>query len=352
MNKLTSCYWHRRAKGLSLIEMMLALVVSLFLIAGILQIYAGSKQSYRLQEGQSRIQENARYVIEFLERDLRVAGYLGCVSNITPNVVANPPVNISLINAVTGYESTGSNWSPTLPTSLSSMSSPDHVIKGTDVITIDFAESCGGNLKGNMAADNANIQIVFPNACDLVASSCSGGTCTGEVMLISDCQAADLFRASSVSNGTITQTVAHANNVNTGNRLSKAYQEDAEVYKLRSYTYFVRAGASGAPALWRLNNLVATGGTNPLELVEGIEDLQIVYGEDTDSDRSPNRYLPANQVNFANVVSVRITFRARSLSDNITLTPRTYSFDNQNNVTDRRLVRTFTTTIGVRNRLP
>ena len=343
-------YWYR-LRGLSLIEMMLALVISSVLITGIIQIYIGSKQSYRLQEGQSRIQENARYVMELLERDLRIAGYMGCVSRITPNVIANPPVNVNLTSSVSGHEGTGSSWSPTLPTNLSSMSSPNHVIKGTDVIRIDFGESCGGNLKGNMAADNANIQIVFPNTCDLEASSCSGGTCTGEVILISDCQAADLFRGSSVSNGTITQTIAHANNVNSTNRLSKAYQEDAEVFKLRSYTYFIRAGESGIPALWRLNNLAATGGTNPLELVEGIEDLQVLYGEDTDSNGSPNRYLSANQVNFANVVSVRITLRARSPGDNLTITSRTYSFDNAN-VTDRRLARTFTTTIGVRNRLP
>lgn len=351
MNKPQPCYYWYRAKGLSLIEMMVALALSFMLVAGIIQIYISSKQSYRLQEGQSRIQENARFAMELLQRDLRIAGFVGCVSHATPNVVANQPVNVSLTSPVTGYESTGSGWSPSLPTTLSSMNSPNHVIRGTDVIRIDFGESCGGNLNSNMTSDTSTIQIISPNTCDLQQSSCGGGTCTGDLILISDCQIMDLFRASSVSNGTSLQTVGHDNTVNAGNKLSKVYRQDAEVYKIRSYTYFIRAGESGIPALWRLNNLVATGGTNPLELVEGIEDLQILYGEDTDGNRSPNRYLPANQVDFANVASVRITLRARSPSDNLTLTSRTYSFDNQN-VTDRSLARTFTTTIGVRNRLP
>lgn len=334
--------FYYRARGLTLIEMMLAMVLSFMLIAGIIQIYISSKQSYRIQEGQSRIQENARYAMDLLQRDLRISGYMGCVSNAIPNVVANSPGDVNLNIPVTGYESNNSNWSPTLPTTLSSMSSPNHVIKGTDIIRIDFGESCSGNLKADMASDSANIQIMYPNSCDLQA---------GDLILISDCQRIDLFRGSSVSNGADSQTIVHDNTVNTGNQISKIYRQDAEVYKLRSYTYFIRAGESGAPALWRLNNLVATGGTNPLELVEGIEGLQILYGEDTDSDRSPNRYLPADQVNFANVVSARITLQARSPSDNLTLTSRTYSFDNQS-VTDRRMARTFTTTVGVRNRLP
>ena len=340
MKNLMPFYY--RVRGLTLIEMMLAMVLSFVLLAGIIQIYISSKQSYRLMEGQSRIQENARYAMDLLQRDLRIAGYMGCVSNATPNVVANSPGDVNLNNPVTGYESVSSNWSPTLPTTLSGMSSPNHVIKGTDIIRIDFGESCGGNLKANMASDSANIPIISPNSCDLKVN---------DLTLISDCQRVDLFRGSSVSSGTDPQTIAHDNTVNTSNLISKAYQQDAEVYKLRSYIYFIRAGESGAPALWRLDNLAATGGNNPLELVEGIEDLQIVYGEDTDGDRSPNRYLPANDVNFANVVSARITLRARSSSDNLTLTSRTYSLDNQS-ITDRRMARTFTTTVGVRNRLP
>lgn len=342
-----------RERGFSLVEIMLALVISLMLMAGIIQIFISSKQSYRLQEGQSRIQENARYAMEILQRDLRISGYMGCFANSALNIIANAPVDVNFTSSATGNEATGSSWSPALPTALGSMTTPNHVIKGTDVVRIDYAESCGANLKGNMNVDNANIQIISPNNCDLQVSSCSGGTCTGEVILIADCQNSDIFRASSVSGGTGTQTVAHANNVNSSNRLSKAYQDDAELLKPRAFTYFIRRGQSGNPALWRLNNLAAIGTDNPQELVDGIEDMQILYGEDTDADRSPNRYLAAHQVDFTNtrVVSVRIILRARSVTDNLTQNLRTYSFDGSN-VTDRRLTKTFTTTIGIRNRLP
>jgi type IV pilus assembly protein PilW len=341
-----------RERGFSLVEIMLALVISLMLMAGIIQIFISSKQSYRLQEGQSRIQENARYAMELLQRDLRIAGYMGCNVDSNLRKIANEPVGVDFTSSVTGNEATGSSWSPALPPVLSSMTTPNHVIKGTDVVRIDYAESCGGNLTGNMDPSNASIQIIYPNNCNLQQSSCSGGTCTGEVILIADCQNSDLFRASSVSDGTTKQTLATASNVNTNNKL-RIYQDDAELLKPRAFTYFIRLGQSGSPALWRLNNLAALGTDNPQELVDGIEDMQILYGEDTDADRSPNRYLLAHQVDFTStrVVSVRIILRVRSVTDNLTQTSRTYSLDGSN-VTDRRLIKTFATTIGIRNRLP
>jgi type IV pilus assembly protein PilW len=64
-----------REAGFTLVEIMVALLVSLFLLAGVLQIYLGTKSSYRFQEGMSRLQENGRFAQYYLDRALRLAGY-------------------------------------------------------------------------------------------------------------------------------------------------------------------------------------------------------------------------------------------------------------------------------------
>lgn len=60
---------------MSLIEIMIALVISLFLIAGVIQLFIGSKQTYRSQDALSRIQENGRLAMESMATDIRMAGW-------------------------------------------------------------------------------------------------------------------------------------------------------------------------------------------------------------------------------------------------------------------------------------
>ena len=67
-----------RQYGLTLVELMVAILLSMLLAAGIIQIYLGNKQTYTFQEAMSRNQENGRYAIEILSRDLRMAGFTGC----------------------------------------------------------------------------------------------------------------------------------------------------------------------------------------------------------------------------------------------------------------------------------
>ena len=64
-----------RQHGMTLIEIMVALVISLFLLAGLLQMFIATRQSSRIQENLSRIQENGRFGIEYINRVVRQAGY-------------------------------------------------------------------------------------------------------------------------------------------------------------------------------------------------------------------------------------------------------------------------------------
>jgi len=345
----SACEPARGQSGFSLVELMIAMALSLVLLAGVVQIFVTSKQTYRAQEANSRVQESGRIATALLQRGIRPAGFQGCraIGTITPTVLANPPVPV--INAgtvVQGSEGSAGSWTPALPGTLATTA-----VSGTDAITVQGASNCGANLTGNMATLDANIKVDFPNACGFAAN---------QVLLISDCSSVDIFRATSVSNGAAKQTIAHAAG-NTDPKLSKIYDDDSDLLRFSSFTYYIAPGADGLPALWQLDNTSATSATNPTELVSNIADMQIEYGQDADGDQAPDSYVTADTVttnpttgtaDWAKVISVRVSLLVQTQTDNITTQAQTYTY-NRASVTapDRRIYRVFTTTILLRNKV-
>lgn len=326
-------------RGLSLVEMMVAMVIGLLLIGGVIQIFASNKQGYLTHEALSRIQENGRYAMEIMSRNVRMAGFTGCAAldTVEPNVIANnPPAGgLRASTAVLGYEYDGSSWDPAYT------GAPSGVVANTDLVTVNRGADCGAYLVGNMTAVNANIQINADNICNFQAN---------DVIIISDCSSTDIFRASSVSSdsGSGRVTIAHANNQNSSNRLSKPYGTDARIFKLSTYDYYVKLNASNPP---QPTLYVREDGTES-ELVEGVEDMQISYGVDTTGDRAADSYVDADAVtDWGDVASVRVALGLRSINDYVALTETSYSF-NGVNVTNRHLRKAMSATIGVRNRLP
>ena len=62
-------------QGFTLVEIMLAITLSMILIAGVVQVYLSSKTSFQVQNQLARLQENQRISIDFLQRDIRQAGF-------------------------------------------------------------------------------------------------------------------------------------------------------------------------------------------------------------------------------------------------------------------------------------
>ncbi|MCI0734505.1 MAG: PilW family protein [Methylococcaceae bacterium] len=345
-----------RQIGLTMIELMIAMLLGLVLMGGVVQIFVGTKQSYNLQEAQSRLQENGRLAMHFLPRDIRLADFNGCRSrqqySTSTNVIADPivagtpvidPLDPASIwdpnggitgsdNVIAGTQVGGTN-----------------VVAGTDIINLQFGGSCGGHLVGNMKSDNANIQIDANNTCNLQQNW---------PFMITDCVTADIARRENKDKATTPgepgETVAHGGGVNslsTAPKLSKAYQSDAEIFSIQSITYFIAQNAIGNNSLFRRDN--ATGISE--EIVEGVENMQVLYGEDTDSDGTANYFVPAsNVVAMQTVVSVKVSLLSRSLSDvNVASKPLTYTYNGATaTAVDRQLRKVFTSTVTLRNRLP
>lgn len=336
------------SKGLSLVELMVALALSLVIGAAVMQMFLASKTTFRVQDAMSRLQENGRFAVGLLAAESRMAGYMGCgnIEEININIIASPspldaanPLGAILggVNNVTAGNSL--DIDPSV---------------GTDVLIIRKASNLGLQLTGNMAVDNANIQVV-DNRLGLRAE---------DTLFIADCMSADIFRATSVSASGGKTTVAHANNLNTSNRLSKAYGTDAEVMAFEEITFFVRDTArlsnDGTPirALWMQRRFANRADTsaNPAELVDGVEDFQVEYGIRTGSNPIANEYRTADNVtDWSRVVSIRFRLLLSSADDNVVAKAgeavQSINFNGAAVAADGRLRQTFGSVVAIRNRV-
>ena len=88
--------------------------------------------------------------------------------------------------------------------------------------------------------------------------------------------------------------------------------------------------------------------------VDGVEDFQVLYGEDIDASGVANYYVPANQIADMNrVISIRFAAVVRSAQDNLT-GGVAQNFTVLGTVVvapDTRLRQVYTSTVNVRNRL-
>lgn len=343
--------------GFSLIEIMVALMIGLFLMAGIIQIFMGSKASYSTTENLSRIQENGRLAIELLGRDLRMAGYKGCdskapVTNTLNSVSSstNPALSWSLRSEeIQGFNASGTTWSPSLDSAISGL----QMIAGTDVLTVRVMDDLGLNVTGQPSIQ-AGCTASVSSTADLKITN-NTLLQDNDILFLSNCDRAAVFQ---ITNFNSQENVVH----NTGGTSPGNFTKDlggcligAGVMKQSTKTYFIRTGASGRPALWRHVDTDTTD--NPKELVEGIENMQILYGVDTDNDKNADQYNTGDVVNGASnwpdVVSVRISLLIQSMDDRIATAQQTYEYNGTTTTaTDRRLRQVFTTLISVRNRLP
>jgi type IV pilus assembly protein PilW len=72
----------RPQRGFTIVEIMVALVISLILLAGVSQIFLANRETYRMQAGLARVQENARFTIDQLRNEISMAGF--------PEIIGGP----------------------------------------------------------------------------------------------------------------------------------------------------------------------------------------------------------------------------------------------------------------------
>ncbi|MCG8670520.1 MAG: PilW family protein [Pseudomonadales bacterium] len=357
MNLISKNTMKKSQQGITVIELMIASAIGLFLTVGVITLFIDSKRNDYAGVALAEIQESARIAMEMIAKDVRMAGFQGCadINSINLNIIADdaPTANFGL-TALRGYEVDNGNWAN--GEEFDNEDIENRAVVGSDVIAIQRAIS-GDTVVRPDSVSNANVKVNNNNF----------GFAQNDAVLISNCENADLFR---ITSNPDSGTWAHAQNVNSSNRLGTIYGDGAIVYRFSSTAYFVadtgRDDAQGNAifALYRqTDNLALGGGDFDIEeLVEGVESLQILYGERLATNNI--RYVPADTVglNMGNVVSIKIGLLVASnevVRDNTD--NQVYALPGEDigpasdagNVThpdDNRLRKAFTLAVGIRNR--
>ena len=322
-----------RQSGVTLIELMVAMVIGLLLLSGLVNVLVGSKKSYQWQDELSRLQENGRFAVQTLSREIRLAGYAGCSPVI--NNLLNPAGTgysdslFDLSEVATGWEFVGTAvgnsyaMNSTSPTgvAVSSWDDPasvdlaaglqNKVVPGTDVLVLKRASARAGVTASGNTPANAN-------TINLTAAS---GVAQGTILMISDCSGADVFQnRSNQTANTLSRGASNSNpgpgNLNPGsNNFSHRYESDAEIHAVAVTVFYIGLSAGGEPALYQLSYDMGSAGT-PVALVEGVENMQLLYGIDTNGDEVPEQYLTAAALagNADRVRTIRIGLLLRSFA--------------------------------------
>jgi type IV pilus assembly protein PilW len=108
-------FGRRAAAGFSLVELMVAMVIGLIITFAVVQIFTTSRTTYQTDEGLARVQENGRFAMEFLTREIRQVGDLGCqqateimksgTSTTNPaSMYDNASAKATIMTGIQGYE--------------------------------------------------------------------------------------------------------------------------------------------------------------------------------------------------------------------------------------------------------
>lgn len=322
-----------RVRGLSLIELMIAMLIGSLLLVGVIQVFGGSREAYRLSEGLARVQENGRFAVDYLQRDIRMAGHFGCVNDqammrqnpaaltTTFAATAHPALDFGI--SIQGYEAadtapgaaevplTGGDvdFSPALPTQYAAQMGD--AVAGSDVIVLRFLDPNGVPLTVT-PSDPANPVFQFDGARWSVLQS---GVDNPGLFGVADCTGAVVFQAAAVNPtaGTISVTGA-PNNAESIARVFTAGQ--TSIYRAETAVYYVGTNANGGRSLYRLRFAYAPNASAPTvrkeEVVDGVENMQLLYGQDRELDpgKSPTGYIDrqytADQVESTRAASVAV----------------------------------------------
>lgn len=365
----------RSQAGVTLVELMVALLLGLIITSGVIQIFISNRATYAFNEGLARIQENGRSAIDALTYNVRMSGFLGCLSAATTvhnNLNSSTTLAFNFEEGIRGYEGDDSgvgaviaptvtnpanatavgDWTPALPVLLGA-------IPNSDVLVVR-----------NVSSSSNSLRSPFVSATKVMALGAAANYQVGDIAVVSDCQKASVFQITNVADttagGVATFELSHVAAGTPGNATptwgtDQEYSAGAQLMLAETWVYYVGARpGDGAPALFQ-QRLQSSAGTvsalAPEELIEHVETMQITYGVDNELDGDVDSYVTADAVgaNWNRVAAVRVGLVMRSPDEYGTeLDERDYfvngaTFDP---LDDRRIRQVFTTTIAIRNRLP
>lgn len=339
------CTRRHPQRGLTLIELMIAMVLGLIVVGGAISVIIANRQSYRTNEGLSQVQESTRTAFEVLARDIRQAGSTACgTTNRMANVLLGTGNWWQNWEGIRGYE--GGTFDGT--TFVGAVAAPAVVtgnavgqrIAGTDAIMLQGVQGSGLSIVSHVPT-SANFEI----------SAASTDFASNDILLVCDHISSAIFQVTNYNSNNV--TLVHNTGTGTVQNCSKglrfptdcssengnnspAFGKNSQIARLSAVTWYVGnngRATDGGRSLYRIR-LGVGGATVTEEVVAGITNMQIQYKQGT------NAALTTTPT-WGNVNAVEVTLTATSTDQAVATST----------ANEGRLERTFTTMIGLRNRI-
>lgn len=336
-------------RGLTLIELMIAMVLGLIVVGGAISVIIANRQSYRTNEGLSQVQESTRTAFELLTRDIRQAGSTPCgTTNRMGNVLVGAGNWWQSWEGIRGYEGgtfdgttyDGAVAAPAVATG----DAAGQRVAGTDAIMLQGVQGSG-------------LRIVEhePSSAVFKISATTTDFTSNDILLVCDHISSAIFQVTNYNSNNNSNNVTLVHNTGTGTiqncskglrfptdcsstngNNSPAFGKNAQIARLSAVTWYVGNNGraeDGGRSLYRIR--LGVGGTTVTEeVVAGITNMQIEYKQ------GANAALTTTPT-WGNVNAVEVTLTAISTDQAVSTSA----------ANSGRLERTFTTMIGLRNRI-
>lgn len=325
--------------GFTLIELMVAMLLGLIVIAGVTSVFLANQRVYRTGQALGDVQDNTRTAFEMMARDIRDAALTGCSNDgRIANVLNNGPGAggsawwANWNNALVGYG--GSQADPA-----SSIGTDEgQRVDGTDSLLTLGGEGTGASVKAN--AEPAASFALNEAGSDLKA---------GDVIVVCDPDHATLLQITSLAAGTLSHagTSGSPGNCTTdlnyptvcSSSSSYVFAPNAQITRLRAAHWYVGYNPdtqSGGKSLYRvgLTNIGGVPKPTSQEMVRGVTNMSIAYHQSGNTG-----FVAASAVsNWAQVDAVQVHLWLESA-------------DQRAGTDGKALRRDFVATTTVRNRV-
>ncbi len=325
----------RLSAGFTLIELMIAMLLGLIVIAGVASVFLATQRSYRTNDALGDVQDGSRIAFELMARDIRDAGLTGCnnngrVANVLNPVAANWWANWG--NAVHGYGGTDADPGVAFGTTA-----------GTRVKTTDSLMLLG--------ASNTALSIASANqaSASFKLNDKTTDLNAGDLIMVCDPDHATIVQITNYNNSSVTvvhntggstspgncsKGLGYPTDCTSTNGNSYQFGPNSQMFKLAAVDWYIGTNAGGGRSLYRMEGAPTL---TAQEMVRGVTGMAVSYHQ-PDGTTPAAFVLPASVTNWSTVDAVQVTLTLQST-------------DQRAGTDVKPLTRTFTATTTIRNRV-
>lgn len=262
-----------RSRGFTLIELMIAMLLGLLVVAAAGAIFVSNRQTYVATESLGRVQESARTAFELMARDIREAGGNPCDRRATVANVVDPTITATWWAAwndgVVGF------GAGTAADGLAEGSGVGERVPGVaDAIEIKSAHS------------GTTVEAHDASAAQFTVNAGGPEFAAGDLALVCDYAQASLFWVEAAGGGVISHDLGSGNctkglglpvTCDGGSGMTYIYPKNSTIAKVSATRWYIGNNDEGGRSLFRQTRRSATSGVDQEEVVRGVTGMTLEY---------------------------------------------------------------------------